>query len=197
VLRGVLATTIAIVAGEGPPSCRSEDFTAGCGAFELSGDPSGVIRDCARGKLHVAAKDTLDAVGTLWVDTPLVPFATRISARVAVTAWDGGSMLRITLGAASGFEVRAVLAASGNPQFTLCESTSGCSPIAIESAVGREHLFVFDLTADGLSLSVDCTPVLHRAAIALPVKSSLAVTFGKSDAEPIDGTLDDVVVSFR
>lgn len=180
------------------PSCRSEDFAAGCGAFELGGDPKGVVHECTNGKLHIAARDTLDATATLWVDTPLVPFSARVSARIAVTKWDGGRMLRVTLGGTtSGFEVRAVLGAGGNPEFTLCDSTSGCSPLAIASAPGKEHLFVFDLTPGALSVTVDCASAATRAAIALPVKSELQLEFGKVDADPVDGTLDDVVVSFR
>lgn len=179
------------------PSCRSEDFAAGCGAFELGGDVNGVVRECTDGKLHVAARDTLDAVATLWVDTPLVPYSARVSARIAVKKWDGGRMLRVVLGGTSGFEVRAVLGVDGNPAFKLCDSTSGCSPVAVTSAPGKEHLFVFDMTPGALSVTVDCASAATRAAIALPVKSSLEVEFGKTDADPIDGTLDDVVVSFR
>jgi hypothetical protein len=181
------------------PSCRSYDFAGPtCPLdWEFSGntDLPGVVGDCQSGKLHLAAIDTLDVIATLGLGTPDVEYSMLVSARVAVRDWDGGSVLRLDVAGSSPFALSAEMPPSGNPRFLLCD-TGGC-PATFDSTPGAEHLFQFDVTPTGTTATVDCQAFGTTPAVPLATTAFVTLAFGKVDASPIDGTLDDVVVSFR
>jgi hypothetical protein len=63
---------------------------------------------------------------------------------------------------------------------------------------GEAHRFTFDITRTDVALSVDCRSLATRpVATKLAAAADLRMAFGKVDANPIDGTLDDLSVSFR
>ena len=180
------------------PSCRSYDFAGpACPAdWAFAGDgPPAVVGDCMTGKLHVVAADTLDVVSSLTVPGPAGPYAVFVSARIAVQNWDSGDVLQLDVGPETPFELRAKIAPPGNPTFELCTSV-GCSA-SFDSAIGAEHLFQFDVTSSGTTATVDCQPFGATPAVVLGLSQPITLLFGKADANPIDGTLDDVIISFR
>jgi hypothetical protein len=180
------------------PSCRSFDFEAGCGDVTFEGDSTGTTRECAAGKLHIAARGTLDVTGKLETTTPGIYDAANVSVRIAVKDWDGGRVLAVALGGTRVIELRAVLAASGNPRFSLCSPDASCAEATFETKGGEEHVFAIAISKSAVSLAVDCRAVATvPTSAALGAKVALTLTFGKTDAEPIDGTFDDVVFSFR
>jgi hypothetical protein len=185
-------------AGAGP-SCRSYDFAGpACPAdWAFSGEaPPAVTADCVGGKLHVAAASTLDVTSSLELSGPAVaPYSIWVAARIAVQQWDGGEVLHLDVGSEMPFELSAKIMPSGDPSFELCTSVD-CRA-SFDSAPGAEHLFQFDVTPSGTTATVDCQPFGTTPAVVLGTSAPVTLTFGKSEANPIDGTLDDVVVSFR
>lgn len=184
--------------GQGP-SCRSYDFVGPTCPTELAfgGDTSlpNVAGECQSGKLHVSADDTLDIVARLGLEAPDTEYAIEISARIAIVDWDGGPALRLNVGSEAAFDLRAGVTPSGNVRYELCaSSTCGGS---FETLPGKEHRFDFDVGSSGTQASVDCEAFASTPAGALPTSTLLELLFGKTDAQPIDGTLDDVVVAFR
>jgi hypothetical protein len=192
------ACPAASCSGEGP-SCRAYDFSGStCPAdFQLSGDTSNadVIGECQSGKLHVAAKDTLDITASLGLDAPDTDYTMRISTRIAVTDWDGGAVLKLQVGAVQPFVLRATMTPAGNVSYELCHGVT-CEA-TYESAPGKEHRFDFDVSSTGTVATVDCKPFGTTTALVLPKSTGIQLSFGKTDGQPIDGTLDDVVVAFR
>ena len=183
------------------PSCSVHDFAKGCGSeFGFSGntDMPGVIGTCAGGKAHIAADGTLDIIAELAAQTPGQYDAVRVSARIAVKDWDGGRLLTVQIDRQYVVELRAVLAASGRPRFSLCDASGTCAAQTFDANADQEHTFVLDITRTSVALSVDCAPLAtFNATIGLTPRAGLVVDFGHTDAEPIDGTLDDLSVSFR
>jgi len=183
------------------PSCSVHDFANGCGnAFGFVGDTkmAGVVGMCtAEGKARVAADDTLDITAELGATTPGLYESIRVSARIGVKVWDGRRALTIELDRVTIAEIDVVMAPSGRPVFNQC-SAGDCAGQGFEANVGEEHLFAFDITSTSVSLSVDCVPFSTRPAnIDLAPMVNLLVKFGHTDAQPIDGTIDDVGISFR
>ncbi len=182
------------------PSCTLHDFASGCGdSFTFSGNvgDKGVVGECTGGKAHVAARNTLDSMAELALKTPGQYDAIRVSARIAVTEWDGGRVLTVMLDGVKVGVLQAVQGASGTPRFTLC-SQGACEQEAFNASGAEEHLFVLDITSASVALSVDCVPVAtHPAKTVLNPGAPLLVDFGHPDAMPIDGTLDDLAVSYR
>jgi hypothetical protein len=91
-------------------------------------------------------------------------------------------------------EVHAAVGAGG-ATFTVCIAGS-CAAAAGATKLGVESVLTLDITRSAVSLSVDCGPPAMQAA-TVTFGTPFAVSFGKTDAESIDGTLDDLVVSFR
>lgn len=184
--------------GEGP-SCRSFDFSeVGCPAdFQPSGNTSfpGVVADCQSGKLHLSADDTLDVQASLALDAPDTDYSVRISARIAVTDWDGGPALSLRIGPTRPFALHAGMTPAGNVSYELCQESTCVA--TYESAPGKEHRFDFEVSSSGTVATVDCESFGATPALALPTSTGIEITFGKVDAQPIDGTLDNVVVAFR
>jgi hypothetical protein len=181
------------------PSCRSYDFAGpDCPAdWELNVVPPGsATLGCEPGKLQVKADSTFDAYATLWLDCPTNnPNGIHISARIAVVEWDGGTVLKLDIGSAMPFELSATMKPSGNVDFLLCDSSS--CPWTHESAPNQEHLFQFDVASSGTTATVDCQTFGTTPPAPLDTSQGASLSFGRADASPIDGTLDDVVVSFR
>jgi hypothetical protein len=184
-------------AGAGP-SCRYYDFSAAtCPPdWTPSGDVGkpGVVFDCG-GALHVAAKNTLDITESASFATPQSAYAAHVSAVIAITSWNLGPAFVINLAKGS-ITLYGELSPKGYPRLHACTDVTHCTANFTSSAVGAPHLFAFDLTNDGVAVSVDCTALGKLDPIPLPVNEKLTVTFGRVDAAPIDGTLDDVRVSF-
>jgi hypothetical protein len=184
-------------AGAGP-SCSSSTFDTDCGKWTFHGDPSGVTKECTSGKLRVAAEGTLDVTAELALTTPGELTAVAVSGRIAVAAWDGGPLLGVRLDGVVVAIVNAVTAASGNIRLRLCDEAALCASDFVEIDVGTEHVFALDVTSAGVAFTVDCRPVAIRTArISLATNAPLQIEFGKVDANPISGTLDDVVVAYR
>jgi hypothetical protein len=184
-------------AGAGP-SCSSSTFDTDCGTWTFHGDASGVTKECTSGKLRIAADGTLDVTAELALTTPGELTGVAISGRIAVAAWDGGALFGVSLGGAVVAVVNAVMAASGNIRLRVCDGAALCAPDFVEIDVGTEHVFALDVTSAGVAFTVDCRPVVTRtASISLATNAPLLLDFGKVDANPISGTLDDVVVAYR
>jgi hypothetical protein len=184
--------------GDGGASCTVHDFSAGCGAsFAFTGDTSRVVGVCSGGKAHVMAKDTLDVTAELDDQTPGDYQAIHVAARLAVTTWDGGRALTVELDGVVIAELDVVMAASKKPRFSLCNA-GNCAGAGFEANVGEEHLFAFDITMSSVTATVDCAPLGTRPAqIVMKPMADLLVRFGKTDAAPIDGTIDDIAIAYR
>jgi hypothetical protein len=116
-----------------------------------------------------------------------------------VKEWDAGRLLTIQIDRQYVAEIRAVNAASGKPRFSLCDPNGGtCAQQTFDANGDEEHTFVLDITRTSVALSVDCAPLAtFQATVGLTPRTGLLVDFGHNDADPIDGTLDDLSVSFR
>ena len=188
--------------GEGP-SCFFADFGSCTPDIFNSGDwgATGVIGECKGGKLHVAATDTHDMTAVLSHDTPDTYDKIRISTSLAVGQWEEGPVLRVGVDGVLVAELDTVTVKSGRPSFTLCGEVGdggvACATPAFEPNRGELHRFTFVITRTSVSLSVDCVPLATRMVhVVLGPHVSVAIGFGKVDASPIDGTLDDLSVSF-
>ena len=84
---------------------------------------------------------------------------------------------------------------NGFPALSVC-SAAGCSG-EFEVRSGEEHLFVLEVRPEGTTATVDCNPLGTTPAVPLATPAVLHLEFGKAEAAPIDGTLDDVVISLR
>ena len=159
---------------------------------------AGVVGECTGGKAHVAADGTLDIRAELAVETPGQYDAVRVSARIAVKDWDGGPALTVQLDRTVIAVIRAVKAASGRPRFSLCDAAGTCANQTFDANVDEEHTFALDITSASVTLSVDCVSLAsYPANISLATRAGLLVDFGHTDAAPIDGTIDDLSVSYR
>ncbi len=184
------------------PSCHAYDFASGCpGDLSFGGDTTGVTAECTGGQLHIAAKDTLDVIAIVDTTTPGAASVARISAAVAVKDWDGGPMLTVALSGQPLAEVRTVIAASGNPRFSLCVPNGSCAAETFDARLGVADRLVLEISDKQTTFSVGCQTVAtlptSTGTTGLPSKATLELTFGKIDGNPIDGTLDDLVFAFR
>lgn len=187
------------------PSCRSYSFdgprdrdTSCPGDWTISAD-SDARATCADGKLRLAGEGTQDVEARLSVRTPGMLDGVRIAARFTIEAWDGGPWLELIVGEETAGVVRAGTVASGFFRLELCRSrddSDGCVSLA-EVAPGSEHVIELDVSRDATQVSVDCAAPRTQPGLAPPASSNVELVFGKVDADPIEGTLDDVVVSFR
>jgi hypothetical protein len=196
-----VATCPAETCADAGPTCFFDDFATSC-RKEISfnsGDigAPGVVGECKDGKLHVAMIDTLDMTAHLAVDTPDVYDSIRVSTSLAVARWDLGPVLKLTLDGAPVGELDFAVVKTG-PSFTLCGvGPADCAPTAFGPTAGEAHRFTFDITSTTVSLSVDCKPLATRnVAVKLVPRATVGVDFGKVDGVAVDGTLDDLSVSF-
>jgi hypothetical protein len=198
------ATTacVAPTCADAGPSCRSYDFASSTcpSAWTFGGDPNGpsAVHECVNGKLHIAAKNTLDVTATLDRSTPQVPYSVRVSAKLAVANWDGGEVLTLQIGPDATFILSAKILASGFVSLILCPGAGANNrPCAtFQTAKSEEHLVTFNVTSSGTTATIDCNDWTTLPATALPTGDQLSLAFGKVDGNPIDGTLDDVTVAF-
>lgn len=192
------APCVETCSGKGP-SCTSLSFPPGDGcppSLFFSGDTK-VTRECIDGRLHLAASGTLDVVAAYAVDVPLVEYATRVGARVAVKSWTPGPLLRIDVSGVPIAEIDAEVSPAGRVRFVACAgAASGCGPV-LELAKGEERLFVVDASKSEIAVFAGCERWTTLPGKSLPKSGKLTVRFGRTDGDPIDGTLDDLVVSFR
>jgi hypothetical protein len=180
------------------PSCKSYDFAGpDCPAdWELNGNfELGASASCKSGSLHVFADGTLDVFAGLRVTTPNAPYGARVSARVAVETWDRGTMLELSISGNTAVELRATTKPSGDPELVLCDKSGRCGP-ALESKQSKWHLLVVELRDTGVTATVDCAPFGSFSAVPLPLVEGLSLVLGKSAEPTIEGSLDDVTVSF-
>jgi hypothetical protein len=187
-------------AGAGP-SCFFDDFEAGCRSeIQFSGDDGmpTVVGGCAGGRLRVAARNTLDMTAQLSLTAPDTYDSIRVSVGLAVAEWQMGPVLRIGVGGTLLASLDVAKVKSGNPAFSLCgEGGAGCIAPAFEMKAGEVHRFTFDITRTAVTMSVDCKLLATRTvAVTLAARADVGMAFGKVDANPIDGTLDDLSVSF-
>jgi hypothetical protein len=183
--------------------CLFDDFASGTCRKELTfstgdiGKP-GVVGDCKDGRLHVAAAGTLDMIAELTYEAPDIYDSVRLSASLAVVDWDLAQVLRLSLDGALVAELDFAKTASGD-SFTLCGAAGAdCAAQAFVAPAGEAHRFTFDITRTTVALSVDCKPIASRTVTStLAPRATFSMAFGKVDADPIDGTIDDLSVSFR
>ena len=185
----------------GKPSCHFDDFSSGdCpGAWLQKGDigMSTVVWDCKGGKLHLAADQTKDVWADLAVSVPAATKVIHVSATIAITAWSPKKpVLTVTLGSSS-LILFGEMNVDGNPQLTACTANTSCAPPQISSREAP-HVFTLDLAPSGVVTTVDCaSPLAPIAGFAIDPSTPLHIVFGTVDGAPIDGTLDDVRVSFE
>lgn len=185
----------------GRRNCRSYDFEAeNCPTdWEQAGDlENNVLMDCVTGKLRVAAGGTLDITASL----PLQPLPEstrgRISMLVAADNWDGGPFVRLFHGDTPIVELWARMHAD-KVVYRWCADEECTQGETFEAARREERLVTIELSLvpPTISLSVDCTRLGSRQATMELLSTDTKLVFGHNDASPIDGTLDDVVVSFE
>lgn len=184
------------------PSCETFDFTGdSCpGDWEFSGNTDkaefpDVIGECENGKIHVACDDTLDIVAELWREVPDESYSIDIAAHIAVQEWDGGRVLALLIDNVPYFELLGDVAPSGRIRYELCREDY-CDA-SFEAMPGEEHLVQFDVTDGGVQATVDCLPFAMLPAQDLLMGTWMRLEFGRMNGAPIDGTIDDVLVSFR
>ncbi len=182
-----------------PPSCHFDDFSAGhCpGDWKQSGNigMAGVVWDCTTGKLHLVADNTLDVFADLDVDVPNQTQVIHISATITITSWSPKKpVLTITLGSSTA-TLFGEMNVKGNPQLVTCTDNVQCTP-TVATTRGAPHRFTFDLSSSGVVATVDCADATTLGGFQLG-SSNLHLRFGAADGTPIDGTLDDVQVSFE
>jgi hypothetical protein len=188
-----------------PPTCEGQPGTCFAQAFagpvcpsdwHFSGDPlTDVLAECTDGKLHIVASGTLDLTASYSLPTPMEAYSIRIAARMAVTLWDYGTLLTVAIGGVPAFFINASANQTSPVTFSLCSTPNDCSA-TFEAVRGEEHLFQFEITDTGTAVTIDCAPWGHTPSVELVRDSSMSVDFGHWQADPIDGTLDDVVVAF-
>jgi len=198
---GAAASTCAVATcADAGPSCFFTDFDSCSADIFNSGDigTAGVVGECSGGKLRVAADGTLDMTAVLSHDTPDTYDTIRISTSLAIGEWKQGPVMRLGVGGVLVAELDTATVKSGKPSFTLCgDGGVACSAPAFEADRGVSHRFTFDITRTSVSLSIDCVPLATRTVdVVLGPRVAVAVGFGKTDASPIDGTLDDLSISF-
>ncbi len=184
-------------------SCRRYDFEGGdCGAdWTLGGDspaPSNpYARDCNGKRLHIAADDTQDVIASVSVPTPNVAFnAVRVSTRMNLADWDGKPVLVLTLEGKRIAVLKANTDILGDGFLLLCDGGGACSE-QVPFPFDEEHVVLIEVTASAATLSVDCVQRAKVAGGKLTPSSYAELAFGHADANPLDGTFDDVAVVFR
>jgi hypothetical protein len=170
-------------------NCPPSDWSVG-------GDPTSAraFHECASGALHVHAEGTLDVTAYVSLGTPSNPYSVHVSARVTVDAWDGGRVLRLLLGSSEVVTIGAATPTPNEVTFLACRGGS-CAAFA-QVPAGSEHVFVIDVRSTGVTLTMDCAIVGNPPAVPIPTKSSLSLEFGKTDGNPIDGTLAEATIAF-
>lgn len=177
--------------------CVFDDFSAGCSKWSFYGDLATTTHECVAGKLRIAAQNTDDILAVATHPTPTQPYRVRVAARVTIADWDGGQLLAVTVGGSRVAELRADRLGPGTARVSLCDN-SGCATAAPPFAMGTEHLLALDLSSGGVTAFFDCAELATMLPLApLQTESTLTVAFGRIDAQPIDGTIDDVLVWFK
>ena len=178
----------------GRTECKFYDFETGCGDWTAGGDGSVVCN----GALRVSATSTKDAEASVTLLTPSEPYSLRLAGRITLTRWDGGRVLVF------GFQETpiGILIASETPltnkiEVRFCRSVSDCAPQKLTWDPGSKHQLLVEMSAAEIKLSVDCVAFVTLPGAAPPLKMPLGIIFGKTDGDPIEGTLDDVVVSYE
>jgi hypothetical protein len=194
------ATCASETCADAGPSCFFDDFGGACPAVTFSsGDKGkpGVVGECSGGKLRVAADGTLDMTAHVSHDTPDLYDSIRVSMLLAVAAWDLGPVLSLTLDGAQVAELDFAQTKLG-PSFTLCAvSATDCAAESFAAKDGEVHRFTFDIKSGSVALSVDCKPIATRPLdVKLGPRATVAMVFGKNDANAIDATLDELGISF-
>lgn len=178
----------------GRQQCESWSFDT-CNPWKLTGDGTAT---CKNGKLLIQAEGTLDAQAVLTVPTPSSSYSLRVAGRIVVNDWDGGRLLAIGFGETLLGALNAERTALGNKiELELCRGPADCFDNKLVVDAGSEHLFVLEISNAQTKLTVDCVPFATLSGSALKTSDSLAIVFGKVDGAPIDGTLDDVLVSYE
>lgn len=185
----------------GAVTCVSEQFQSGCGAFALNGDSDAMVtKTCTGGKVTLKADGTYDARAEATYVLPTAPYTSvRVGTRVVINDWDGEALLAYAIGV----NELATIKAEYNDSFKqltlrLCRA-GACddSNRYIGPLDKQPRAIVIIATKDDVKLEVDCKPAGSLKGIELATKVPLGVRFGHNDANPIDGTLDDVLVDVR
>ena len=176
------------------PTCPTVDW-------DYFSEPSvGSSLECGDGALHVIARNTADVEATFGVKTPRVPYGVRIALTLVLNEWDGGRVLAADIGANPAFVLLAGTGLGRRFALQLCptlSADSGCLDVAGASLEpGTPHVLAVDITSEATRLSVDCGAPTSLPPIALEQNADLRLSFGKSDGDPIDGSIDDVKVSW-
>ena len=178
----------------GREQCESWSFDT-CDGWKLTGDGTAT---CKNGKLLIQADGTLDAQATLTLPTPSSSYSLRVSGRLVVDDWNGGRLLALGFGDTLLGAINAERTALGNKiELELCHGPDDCFDTKLVVDAGSEHLFVLEISDAQTKLTVDCVPFASLSGSALNTSDSLSLVFGKVDGDPIDATLDDVLVSYE
>ena len=149
-------------------------------------------------QLLIQADGTLDAQATLTLPTPSSSYSLRVSGRLVVDDWNGGRLLALGFGDTLLGAINAERTALGNKiELELCHGPDDCFDTKLVVDAGSEHLFVLEISDAQTKLTVDCVPFASLSGSALNTSDSLSLVFGKVDGDPIDATLDDVLVSYE
>lgn len=177
----------------GREQCESWNFDD-CKGWATSGDATAT---CKNGKLLIVAEGTLDAQAILTLPTPPSVYTLRVAGRIVVNRWDGGRALAFVVAQTAIGVVNARSTTLGNKiELELCDGNA-CLGRKLVVDPGSEHQFLLEVSSAQTKLTVDCVPFATLGGSALPTNSTFSLAFGRVDGNPIDGTLDDVVVSYE
>jgi hypothetical protein len=188
----------------GETSCKSWTFDSGalapCQGWTFAGDLADTTHDCSSGNLHVAAGGTLDITATASVDNPKTPYRLRVAMRMRLAEWNAGLIFAVSSGGNIVAQLAVIDLGAGNRRIQLCDAELVvCSPGTVVLTANLERLVVLETDGTGTTLTVDCVRVdaIPPVALATDDGSRTELVFGRNDANPIDGTIDDVSVTFR
>ncbi len=193
----------------GDLECRFDDFDGGCGDWSVSVPDydlqHGAIGRCDGGDVYVHAADTFDVTASLSITTPSRPYSAHVSAKIGVSDWDDAPVLAVEIGNRVATWIGVTEGLDGvSMGYHLCgpELPDGglgaCDAHEFKARKGDPpHEFVIDLTPSSTTLTFDCGDKTSVPAAPLPPGVDFDVVFGHIDGNPIDGTLDDVLVQFR
>jgi hypothetical protein len=178
-------------------TCRSDGFDGpSCPSSWVRSGDSKATFECSGGKLHVAAEgfDDVEAKVEHWA--PGTTYRLRVGAELSITTWSGRPILQLYVARKLVLELFAQRTLTDKIVLAWCLSANCAQADVFEVARAVPHLLSLEVTAEKTALTVDCAQSITRAPLDLPLSSPVEIAFGATDGNPIDATLDDVVVEF-
>lgn len=186
--------------------CVKYSFTASCPPPDWAfGGDNESVKECRNDRIHISADGSLDVSAELSTRTPGSLRGARIELRFAIKHWavlsgERGRMIVAGSQGGTGIGITAIETPSKTYALQLCgadnEGLRNCVDLATVSAA-TEHVLSLDWSDTSFVATVDCRATATQVVSRLAGNQDFGLAFGVVDAMPIDGTIGDVVVSFR